>query len=214
MANGAYLVIEHTEALHVIDVNSGSKNLKGATLEDNALKTNMVAAQEIARQLRLRDMGGIIVIDFIDLKKAENKKILYNHFREVMKTDRAKHSILPMSRFGLVQITRERVRQEINIATTEQCPSCKGTGKIQPTILIVDEISNNIDFLMKQNNEKSLTLRVHPFVEAYLKKGFMNLPRKWFLKYWRTIKVEADDSLPFSEVLYFNSKGDSINFQE
>lgn len=210
MQNGSYLVIEHTEALHVIDVNSGSKNLKGKTLEDNALKINMVAAAEVARQLRLRDMGGIIVIDFIDLKQTPNKKKLYAYLKEKMKSDRAKHSILPMSRFGLVQITRQRVRPEINISTSEVCPSCNGTGQIQASILVVDEIINNVDFLMKQNKEKTLTVQVHPFVEAYLKKGFPNYPMRWFMKYRKRIKVTDDSSLPFMTVRYYNERSEEI----
>ena len=211
MPNGAYLVIEHTEALHVVDVNSGSKNLRGGTLEENALKTNIVAAKEIARQLRLRDMGGIIVIDFIDLKVTANKKALYSSLREAMKNDRAKHSILPMSKFGLVQITRQRVRPEINITTSEVCPSCNGTGKVQPTILITDQIENNIDFLVRQNAVKSLQLYVHPFVEAYLTKGWWNtFPRKWKRKYKASVKVLADSSLAFSETKYFDPQGQEI----
>lgn len=211
MRNGAYLVIEHTEALHVIDVNSGSKNLRGNTLEENALKINLSAAEEIARQLRLRDMGGIIVVDFIDLKKSENKKKLYNHFKDAMKADRAKHSILQMSRFGLVQITRQRVRPQLNISTSEVCPSCNGTGKIQPAILIVDEIQNNVEFIMRQNKEK-LVLYVHPFVEAYLKKGFPNQVLKWRWNYGRQVKVVGDTSLAFTDTKYFNAKGVEIKF--
>jgi ribonuclease G len=211
MRNGAYLVIEHTEALHVIDVNSGSKNLKGDTLEDNALKINLVAAEEIARQLRLRDMGGIIVVDFIDLKKVENKKKIGVALKEFMQSDPAKHTILPMSKFGLIQITRQRVRPQLDIATQETCPSCNGTGKMQPSILIVDEIKNNVDFLMHQNREK-ITLIVNPFVEAFLRKGILNQIRKWFLKYGKQVKVEADQSIGFTEVKYLNSKGDEIQF--
>jgi ribonuclease G len=209
MRNGAYLVVESTEALHVIDVNSGSKNLRGDTLEDNALKINLVAAEEIARQLRLRDMGGIIVVDFIDLKKAENKKQLGIALRDFMATDPAKHSILPMSRFGLIQITRQRVRPQLDIITLETCPSCNGTGKIQPSILIIDQIKNNVDFLMRQNKEK-LTLLVHPFVEAVLTKGFYNQVRKWYFQYWKPVKVKADAGLGFTEVKYLNGKGDEI----
>ena len=209
MRNGAYLVIEHTEALHVIDVNSGSKNLRGDTLEENALKINLASAKEIARQLRLRDMGGIIVVDFIDLKKAENKKKLFNYFKDEMSTDRAKHTILPMSRFGLIQITRQRVRPQLDIVTTERCPSCNGTGKIQPSILIVDEVINNVDFIMKQNKEK-LTVFVHPFVEAYLKKGFMSQVRKWFLQYWKPVRVRSDNSLAFTETRYIGANGAEI----
>ncbi|MEL6696020.1 MAG: Rne/Rng family ribonuclease [Bacteroidota bacterium] len=213
MSNGAYLIIEHTEAMHVIDVNSGSKNLRNQTLEETALKVNMEAATEIARQLRLRDMGGIIVVDFIDLKRSENRRILNDHFRKVMKSDRAKHSILAMSKFGLVQITRQRVRPQLNIQTTEVCPSCKGTGKIQASILIGDEISHNIDFLIRQNKETKLTLRVNPYVAAYLKRGWFNSYQfQWFHTYWIWIKILEDSSMPFTIVKYYNSKGEEIKF--
>lgn len=211
MPNGAYLVIEHTEAMHVIDVNSGSKNLNNATLEETALKTNMEAANEIARQLRLRDMGGIIVVDFIDLKKAENRKILNDHIRKVMKADRAKHSILPISKFGLIQITRQRVRPQIDITTSELCPSCNGSGKIQASILIADEISNNIDFLIRQNKESKLSIKVNPYVAAYLKKGNVkSYIFTWFHTYWKWINIKEDHSMPFTEVKYYNSQGEEI----
>lgn len=212
MSNGAYLVIEHTEAMHVIDVNSGSKNLN-KTLEDTALKVNMEAADEIARQLRLRDMGGIIVVDFIDLKKPDNRRIFNDYFRKVMKEDRAKHSILPMSKFGLVQITRQRVRPQIDIQTSEVCPSCNGTGKIQASILIADEITNNVDFLIRQNKEKKLTLKVNPFVAAYLRQGLWKSPQfQWFHTYWIWVRVEPDSSLPFTKVKYYNSNNEEIKF--
>lgn len=214
MANGSYLVIEHTEAMHVVDVNSGSKNLSNKTLEETALKVNLEAATEIARQLRLRDMGGIIVIDFIDLKKSENRKVLNEHFKQVMKADRAKHSILPMSKFGLVQVTRQRVRPQINIKTSEVCPSCNGSGKIQASILIADEIANNIDFLIKQNKPKKLSITVNPYVAAYLKQGFFKSYQwKWFRKYRVWVKITSDTSLPFTSVRYFNSFfGEEIKF--
>ncbi|MEO1448010.1 MAG: Rne/Rng family ribonuclease [Bacteroidota bacterium] len=211
MANGAYLVIEHTEAMHVIDVNSGSKNLSNQTLEETALKVNLEAATEIARQLRLRDMGGIIVVDFIDLKKSENRRILNDHFKKVMKADRAKHSILAMSKFGLVQITRQRVRPQINITTTESCPSCGGTGKMQPSILIADDISNNVNFLIRQNKERKLTLFVNPYVAAFLKKGGIRSTQfSWFHTYWMWIRVKEDPSMGFTQVRYVNSAGEEI----
>lgn len=213
MSNGSYLVIEHTEAMHVIDVNSGSKNLSNQTLEETALKTNMEAAAEIARQLRLRDMGGIIVVDFIDLKRSENRRILNDHLKKVMKVDRAKHSILPISKFGIVQITRQRVRPQINIQTSEVCPSCNGTGKIQASILISDEVSNNIEFLIRQNKEKRLSISVNPYVAAYLKQGgFRSIQFSWFYSYWVWVKVRSDNSLPFTVVRYFNSDGEEIKF--
>ena len=211
MANGAYLVIEHTEAMHVIDVNSGSKNLNNSTLEDTALKVNMQAAEEIARQLRLRDMGGIIVVDFIDMKKSENRRKLNDHIRNVMKEDRARHSILPISRFGLIQITRQRVRPQIKIRTAETCPSCNGSGKIQASILLADDIQNNVDFIMKMNKEKKLKIVVNPFLAAYFTKGFVkSIQWKWYFKYGKWIKVISDTSIPFSKVKYYNTDGDEI----
>ncbi len=211
MPNGAYLVIEHTEAMHVIDVNSGSKNLANKTLEETALKVNMESATEIARQLRLRDLGGIIVVDFIDMKKIENRKALNEHLRVVMKDDRAKHSILPISKFGLVQITRQRVRPQLDIITTEVCPSCNGSGKIQSSMLLVDEISNNVEFLIRQNQENKLTLAVNPFVAAYLRQGWWkSVQVQWFKKYRLWINIIADSTLPFTSAKYFNSKGEEI----
>lgn len=211
MANGAYLVIEHTEAMHVIDVNSGSKNLSNQSLEETALKTNLEAAEEIARQLRLRDMGGIIVVDFIDMKKTENRKKFNEHFKKVMKVDRAKHSILPMSKFGLVQITRQRVRPQLKIKTQEMCPSCEGTGKIQASILLADEVSNNVEFLLKQNNEKKLKVVSNPYVASYLKSGGLkSFQWKWFRNYWKWVRLESDTALPFTEVRYYNSDGNEI----
>ncbi|MEM9985796.1 MAG: ribonuclease E/G, partial [Bacteroidota bacterium] len=213
MANGSYLVIEHTEAMHVIDVNSGSKNLRNQTLEETALKTNLEAATEIARQLRLRDMGGIIVVDFIDLKKSENRRVLNDHLRRVMKADRAKHSILPVSKFGLVQITRQRVRPALAINTTEACPSCNGTGKMQSSILIADDISKNLDFLLRQNKEKKLSIVANPYVVAYLKRGGLRSHQfSWFHTYWKWIKIKEDPALGFNVVKYFNERDEEIKF--
>lgn len=213
MANGSYLVIEHTEAMHVIDVNSGSKNLNNKSLEETALQTNLEAASEIARQLRLRDMGGIIVVDFIDMKKPENRRKLNDYLRKEMKADRAKHSILPISKFGLVQITRQRVRPQINIQTSETCPSCNGTGKIQASILIADEISNNIEFLIRQNKEKKLKIAVNPYVAAYLKEGFVKSIRfKWLINYGIWVSIASDTSMPFTITKYFNAAGEEIKF--
>ena len=134
--NGAYLIVEHTEAFHVIDVNSGNRAKAGLDQESNAVEVNLAACDEIARQLRLRDMGGIIVIDFIDMHSAANRQKVYEHMREVMANDRTKHNILPLSKFCLMQITRQRVRPEENIETAESCPTCKGTGKIVPDYFI------------------------------------------------------------------------------
>jgi len=214
MANGAYLVVEHTEALHVIDVNSGSsRNSQNETPEEHALKVNLDAASEIARQLRLRDMGGIIVVDFIDLKKMENRRKVFLHLKAELDRDRAKCAVLPISKFGVVQITRQRVRPEINIQTTEICPSCNGSGKIQPTVLITDEIQANVDFLFRKNQLKKLTIKANPFVCAYLTIGFPNQRWKWMWKYFRWIQILPDTSLPFLTVKYFDEKNEEVKLE-
>lgn len=210
MHSGAYLVVEHTEALHVIDVNSGNTAKSESTQEENALKVNIEAASEISRQLRLRDMGGIIVIDFIDMQKAENKKMLYNHLNEVMKADRAKHHVLPPSKFGLVQITRQRVRPEMDITTSEKCPSCGGTGEVQASILIIDEIQNNLRYLIEEKKVSELILQVHPFIASHIKKGFPSLMHKWWWQYKKRIRVEGVMALPMLDYRFVNNLGDEI----
>ena len=181
--HGAYLIIEHTEALHVIDVNSGNRSRSGNDQESNALEVNMEAATEIARQLRLRDMGGIIVVDFIDMQSQENKQQLYDKVKDVMANDRTKHNILPLTKFGLMQITRQRVRPEMTIVTNEKCPSCQGTGETKPTILFTDELERGLSFIVDKIKTRILILNVHPFVASYLKKGLIPVYRKWNFKY-------------------------------
>lgn len=190
LSSGGYLIIEHTEAMHVVDVNSG--NRKGAEgQESNALATNVEAAEEIARILQLRDMGGIVAIDFIDMHDKENNKILYEKLKEFMRSDRAKHNILPPSKFGVVEITRQRVRPETDIITAETCPTCNGTGEVQATILFAEEIENNLDFLLTDRKEKYVALHVHPYLEAYFKRGLISRQLKWFFKYKKWIPVRG-----------------------
>ncbi len=208
LASGAYLIIEHTEALHVIDVNSGYKSVS-ANQEENALQTNMEAAEEIARQLRLRDIGGIIVVDFIDMKLPENKRRLADAVEEFMKGDRAKHAILPISKFGLMQITRQRMKPEVNINTQEVCPSCNGTGKVSSTLILEDEMEKNLSYLVMQKH-KELTLHVHPIMEAYLKKGFISKRRKWSWKYKQNIKVKANTNYHLTEYHFFDGNEEEI----
>lgn len=209
--SGTYLVIEHTEALHVIDINSGHRVNQDQNQEMNALETNLEAAGEVARQLRLRDMGGIIVVDFIDMTQGQNRRKLYDKLREEMKRDRAKHSILPPSKFGLVQITRQRVRPEMNVQILEKCPACDGSGEIRPSILLTDEIENNLSYLVREQNEKDLTLIVHPYIHSYLTKGFFtNELRKWKNKYKAKISLEKQNSYHFLEYHFFNKVGDEI----
>ena len=175
---GAYLIIEHTEALHVIDVNSGNRSKSGNDQETNALEVNMAAANEISRQLRLRDMGGIIVVDFIDMLSAGNRNKLFEKMKEDMKGDRAKHNILPLTRFGLMQITRQRVRPEMIIITTENCPVCQGSGKITPALLFAEKLEDEIGNIVKDHKLSKLILKVHPIIAAYLTKGFWSLRLK------------------------------------
>ena len=208
--SGTYLIIEHTEALHVIDVNSGHRINSENSQESNALEVNMEAAAEIARQLRLRDMGGIIVIDFIDMIEPTNRRKLFEKMKEEMKKDRAKHNILPPSKFGLVQITRQRVRTETNVEILEKCPACGGTGEIKPSIILMDEIENNLRYLIQEQNEKDLTLRVHPYIFAYLTKGLWNIKYKWFFKYKTRFKIIPSLSYHFLEYRFFNKLDDEI----
>jgi len=208
--SGTYLVIEHTEALHVIDINSGHRVNQDQNQETNALEVNLEAASEVARQLRLRDMGGIIVIDFIDLTQGLNRRKLFEKLRDEMKRDRAKHAILPPSKFGLVQITRQRVRPEMNVQILEKCPSCSGTGEIRPTVLLTDDIENNLGYLIREQNEKNLTLIVHPFVYAYLTEGCFNYRWKWWRKFGQRIKIQKQTSSHFLEYHFFNGNGDEI----
>ena len=213
MKTGAYLVVEHTEALHVIDVNSGNRAKSTNTQEQNAFEVNLEAAIEVARQLKLRDMGGIIVVDFIDMHNQENRKLLFDKLKEEMKTDRAKHNILPPSKFGLIQITRQRLRPEVNVEVLETCPSCNGSGKIQPSLLFVDQIENALRFIVQEQNEKQLTLHVHPYIEAFITKGSLfkkSLQKKWASAYGQKFKIQPMASLGFMEFKFLNKDGDEI----
>lgn len=208
--SGAYLIIEHTEALHVIDVNSGNRSKLGEDQESNALEVNLAAANEIARQLRLRDMGGIIVVDFIDMHTNENRQRVYDQMKEAMSADRTKHNILPLSKFGLMQITRQRVRPELNIQTLEKCPTCKGSGEINPSILFVDDIENHISFLINEANYKKISLKVHPYIAGYIKQGLFSKQFKWFFRFKKRIKVEAVSSYQLLEFHFFDKNGEII----
>ncbi len=208
LPSGAYLIIEHTEALHVIDVNSGYKSVSN-NQEQNALETNLEAAEEIARQLRLRDLGGIIVVDFIDMKLLENKKKLSDEMERFMQHDRAKHAVLPISKFGLMQVTRQRMKPEMKINTTEVCPSCDGTGKISSSLILEDEIVKNLSYLIMQKH-KGLTVEVHPIVYTYLTCGFPSKRMKWSWKYKQKVKVKSNANNTLTEFKFYDDSEDEI----
>ena len=209
MTSGAYVIIEHTEAMHVVDVNSGHKVGTNAT-DDAILAVNMEAAEEIARQLRLRDLGGLIVVDFIDMKDLEHKKTLQKAMKDFMVKDRAQHTILPLSKFGLMQITRQRVRPELKINTSEMCPTCEGTGKVQPTALLTDTLEADLNTVLQTRPKGRITVHVHPFVEAYLKKGLINQQMRWYLKYQKWIRLQPEKEYPLTTYKFFDDNLDEI----
>lgn len=208
---GSYLIIEHTEALHSIDVNSGSKQNRSANQEENALATNLDASHEIARQLRLRDMGGIIVIDFIDLRTSEFKKKLYNTLKMAMSEDKAKHTILPMSKFGLVQITRQRVRPEMAITTSETCPTCHGSGTVASSVSIFDDVEKHLDYLLTTAKHKALTLVTNPYLAAYVINGLPSKRMKWWMKYHKWVKVKGDELMGMLEYSFLDEHDELID---
>ncbi|MCM1309565.1 MAG: Rne/Rng family ribonuclease [Bacteroides sp.] len=213
--SGAYIIIEHTEALHVIDVNSGNRSRATADQESNALEVNLRAADEIARQLRLRDMGGIIVVDFIDMALQENRQKLYDHMRELMASDRARHNILPLSKFGLMQITRQRVRPDLEIQTEEKCPSCAGKGTVESSLLFTDTLHDKLDYCINDLKRTDFTMYVHPFVDAYIKKGLFNsLYRQWRKEFGTKFKIVADQSLAYLQYKVIGDDKQLIDLRE
>ena len=211
---GAYLIIEHTEAMHVVDVNSGTRIKKENGQEANALETNLGAADELARQLRLRDMGGIIVVDFIDMNLAEDRQLLYERMCENMKKDRARHNILPLSKFGLMQITRQRVRPAMDVAVEESCPTCHGTGKIKSSILFTDQLESKIDRLVNKIGIKRFSLHVHPYVAAFINQGVFSLKRRWQLKYGLGIRIVPSQKMAFLQYEFYDTNRQFIDMQE
>ena len=212
--SGAYLIIEHTEAMHVIDVNSGNRAKGSDAQEKTAIDVNISAADEIARQLRLRDMGGIIVIDFIDMAEPANRQKLFEHMVKAMSTDRARHNILPLSKFGLMQITRQRVRPAMDVDTSEACPSCLGTGKVKSSILFVDNLEEKVNCLVNKHHVKKFALHIHPYVAAYLNKGFLPISLQWKMKYSRGLKVIPDQSLAFLEYKFIDSEKNELEMKD
>ena len=211
---GAYLIIQHTEAMHVVDVNSGNRTKAENGQEANALEVNLGAADELARQLRLRDMGGIIVVDFIDMNLAEDRQMLYERMCKNMQKDRARHNILPLSKFGLMQITRQRVRPAMDVNVEETCPTCFGKGKIKSSILFTDQLESKIDRLVNKIGIKSFSLHVHPYVAAYINQGIVSLKRRWQMKYGWGIRIVSSQKLAFLQYEFYDKNRQYIDMQE
>ena len=208
---GAYLVIEHTEALHVIDVNSGIRS-KNKEQEQNTFDINCFAAEEIARQLRLRDMGGIVIVDFIDMESNENRNALFKKMQELMESDKAKHNVLPLTKFGLMQITRQRVRPATEINTTEVCPACNGTGKIASSVVIDEAIERRLSYYVTEKKITNLTLKVNPILGAYLTRGiFTSIAGKWKKKYRCKIEIVETTDFTVLQNEFYNEKGEKLD---
>jgi len=212
--HGAYLIIEHTEALHVVDVNSGNRSHSDNGQEANALDVNLGAADEIARQLRLRDMGGIIVVDFIDMNLAEDRQMLYERMCKNMQKDRAKHNILPLSKFGLMQITRQRVRPAMDVNVEETCPTCFGKGKIKSSFIFTDQLESKINCLVRKLGVKTFYLHVHPYVAAYINQGLWSMKRKWQMKYGMGVHIIASQKMAFLQYEFYDNKKQYIDMKE
>ena len=212
--HGAYLIIEHTEALHVVDVNSGNRSHSDNGQEANALDVNLGAADELARQLRLRDMGGIIVVDFIDMNLAEDRQLLYERMCKNMQKDRARHNILPLSKFGLMQITRQRVRPAMDVNVEEVCPTCFGKGKIKSCLLFTDQRESKLARLVTNIATTTIYLHVHPYVAAYINKGLVSLKRKWQMRYGLGVHIVPSQKLAFLQYEFYDSKRQFIDMKE
>lgn len=205
LPSGGYLIVEHTEAMVVVDVNSG-RYAKSKEQELNSLKTDLEASREIARQLRLRDIGGIIVVDFIDLEEEKNKKKIFDELKKEFRRDRAKVTVLPMSDFGLVQITRQRVRQNIMQTMKEVCPHCLGSGLMTKHSHIVYDLEDWIKKFKKTSNERRLILKCHPLFAARLRDGKEGSILRLQLKYLMRIKIEEDNNLRIGHIKFVSAK--------
>ena len=208
---GAYLVIETTEALNVIDVNSGIR-AKTNDHEENSFEVNKAAAEEIARQLRLRDMGGIVIVDFIDMESNDHKNALFKYMQELMENDRAKHNVLPLTKFGLMQITRQRIRPVTEINTTEVCPVCHGTGKIASSVVIDEQIERRLSYYVIEKGIRSFILRTSPILGAYLTRGLWNsYVRKWRKRYGCKIVIQESTEFSVLQNELLDEKGGKLD---
>lgn len=205
LKSGGYIIVEQTEAMVVVDVNSG-RYAPQRDQEQNSLRTNLEAAREVCRQLRLRDIGGIIVVDFIDLLEETNKKKVYDELRKEFRKDRAKVTVLPMTELGLVQITRQRIRQSILHSFSEPCPVCGGAGMVQSKASIVNHIERWIKRFKSESKEFRLTLRIHPSIAGYLREGRISRLMKIQFKFLVLVKLQEDPKLSIDEFRVFSPR--------
>ncbi|NHQ59605.1 ribonuclease E/G [Chlorobium sp. BLA1] len=207
LKSGGYIIIEHTEAMVVVDVNSGRYAAKREQ-EENSLKTNLEAAREIVRQLRLRDIGGIIVVDFIDMLDQKNAKKVYDSMKTELRNDRAKSNILPMSDFGIMQITRERIRPSLMQRMGDQCPACGGTGVVQARFTTINQIERWLrKYALKHPlNFQQLDLYVSPTVVEPLQNSDLKTELKWFLQHLLFVQVKPDESLRSDDFRFYSRK--------
>ena len=207
LKRGGYLFIDHTEALTAIDVNSGRFSGR-ADHDSNSLKINLDASKEIARQLRLRDIGGIIIIDYIDMVVAGNRQKLYDDFKRELKKDRAQANITPLSEFGIIEMTRERIRPTLLFAISEPCPACMGTGRVISKSTTSAKIERWIKRYRLEGGARSVQLVVHPELAKYLNAGYKSPLRKLTWSYWTRIKIVTDENISLDEFRFLDKMGE------
>ncbi len=198
MPSGGYLIFEQTEAMYVVDVNSGPYAAKEKQ-EDNSLKTNLEAAREVAKQLRLRDIGGIIVVDFIDLRSNKNRKKIYDELKKEFKKDPAKTNVIGMSDFGLVQITRQRIRPSVVNSVSKVCPTCGGSGNVVTKNTIIADLDAWLSKFRTTTDYRAVDIYINPYLKAYLEKGLLSIRRKWMFRYWLKITLVGDETISLNE---------------
>lgn len=210
LENGGYIKIEQTEAMYTIDINSGSHAIEKANQEANALAVNLAAIREIFYQIRLRSMGGIIIIDCISMNENKNQEKLYQEAKFQSKEDPAKLKVLPLTEFGLMQITRQRTRPTPHVITQEICPACRGTKKIQNSLVIAQQIEELLEVIIKKKKRKNITLLLHPYLHAYFTKGIFSKQWHWFQRYFQWIKLVPDHKIPITAYKFLNDKNKII----
>ena len=212
MPSGSYLFFDRTEAMYTIDVNSGRSSQKSSTdVESAVVHINMEAAEEIARQLRIRNVGGLVICDFIDMRSRKNQKRVMDRLKEAMKEDTAKCTILGMSEFGLIEMTRQRSRESLTQTLFTHCPYCSGSGQIKSHESISIELERSLKKLLHTQTDRQIEVVCHPHFEQFLKredKGFFNEMAK---KLKVQLKFSISDLLHLNDYEFYSSQGKRID---